>query len=85
MTFKFPGVEFLKEEFDALAAVVGKLAEEVEFEIVDHGENGVPGRLLRRVESALGMATTQPPEGMVFTESGTHATAPAPEHKDVYQ
>lgn len=62
MTFKLPGVEFLQEEFDALAAEVKKLAEEVEFEIVDHVENGVAGRLLRRVEAVFEPAAAAPAE-----------------------
>lgn len=75
--FKLPGIEFLQEEFDALAAEVGKLAHEVEFEIVDHVKNGVPGRLLRRVEHALGLQVDEP----VAPET----PAPTAEHKDTYQ
>jgi hypothetical protein len=53
MLFKPGFVEFFQHEFDALAAEVSKLAHEVEFEIVDHVENGVAGRALRRVEAVF--------------------------------
>ena len=44
--FKPHPIEFLQTEFDALAAEVGKLAHEVEFEITEFVKDNVLGRVL---------------------------------------
>ena len=52
MTFKRYGLEFFQEEFDALAAEVGKLATEVEFAFREEVQNGIVGRVLHIVTPA---------------------------------
>jgi len=44
--FKPHPIEFLQSEFDALAAEVGKLANEVEFFFTEEVIDGVAGRVL---------------------------------------
>ena len=58
MTFKRYGLEFLQEEFDALAAEVGKLATEVGFAFREEVQNGIVGRVLHIVTPTAPVAVT---------------------------
>jgi hypothetical protein len=79
MTFKRYGLEFFQEELDALAAEVGKLANEIEFAFREEVQNGIVGRVRHIVNPDAPAAPASPAAGAPAADAPTATVPPVNE------